>query len=275
MEVKMQDIQFTISKKICNDLINNNEYLLHNLALIILKPECLAMNKVNYAIQVLHEFGFEPIYIKIKKLSQNQAMSLWQYGWKNANTERIILNFQAATWKESAILILRDTNKLHEDSCMFLNNFKGSSINSSSNSHTIRGRLGTINNYINFVHCSDNYDEFVRELFILLDITDFIELIDIVKLNKVCTYELIRDIFDPYINELKVGDLLLQFKTYINYLISKTNNMSDNLLHQKLVKAYKDRIISTDLFVELLTKHQIMWTWEELLIFTQFTRFDN
>lgn len=51
--------------------------------------------------------------------------------------------------------------------------------------------------------------------------------------------------------------------------------MSDNLLHQKLVKAYKDRIISTDLFVELLTKHQIMWTWEELLIFTQFTRFDN
>ena len=238
----------------------------------MLKPECLAMNKVNHAIQILLELGFEPIYIKIKKLSQTQAMSLWQHGWKNANIERIILNFKAATWSNSAIVILRDTKSIQEDSCMFLNNLKGSSVNSLSNSHTIRGRLGTINNYLNFIHCSDDYNEFVRELFILLDVTEFIELIDSVESNKIYTHEMISDMFRPYINKLIVGDLNSQFETHMNYLMSKTNKNIDNSLYQKLEIACEERIISTDLFIKLLKTRRILWSWEELLIFTQFTK---
>lgn len=145
----MSDTQYIISKKLCNDIIGNCENLFHKLALVMLKPECLAMNKVDNAIRILIELGFEPIFIKIKRLTQNQVVSLWQHGWKNANTERIILNIVAATWNDSAVIILRDTKRTHDDSCVLLNSLKGSSVNSSSNKHTIRGRLGTINNYLN------------------------------------------------------------------------------------------------------------------------------
>ena len=39
--------------------------------------------------------------------------------------------------------------------------------------------------------------------------------------------------------------------------------------------AYKKRLIPTDLFIELLKNKMISWSWEELLIFTQFTKFGN
>lgn len=271
----MLDSQYIISKKLCNGLIGKREILFHNLALIMLKPECLAMNKVDDAIRILIELGFEPIYIKIKMLTQNQVISLWQHGWKNANTERIILNIAAATWNNSAIIILRDTKRTHDDSCVLLNSLKGSSVNSSNNRYTIRGRLGTINNYLNFIHCSDNYDEFMRELFILLDVYEIIELIDSLESNNLYAPQKISDMFCSHTNVLKVGDINLLFQTYIDTLMSKTNKRIDNLLCQQLEIAYKKRLIPTDLFIELLKNKMISWSWEELLIFTQFTKFGN
>ena len=269
----MLDIQYIISKKLCNDLIGGNENLFHKLALVMLKPECLAMNKVDNAIRILIELGFEPIFIRIKRLTQNQVVSLWQHGWKNANTERIILNIVAATWNNSAVIILRDTKRTHEDSCVFLTSLKGSSVDSSSNQHTIRGRLGTINNYLNFIHCSDNYEEFVREVFVLLEISEIIELLHSIESNNVYAREIISDMFRSHTNILKVGDINLRFNTYIDTLMSKKDTQINNLLHQQLEMAYKKRVIPTDLFIELLKEGMIQWTWEEILIFTQFTKF--
>ena len=269
----MSDIQYIISKKLCNDLVSENQNLFYKLALVMLKPECLAMNKVDNAIQILIELGFEPVFIKIKRLTQNQVVSLWQHGWKKANTERIILNIMAATWNDSAVIILRDTKRTHEDSCVFLNSLKGSSINSSSNKQSIRGRLGTINNYLNFIHCSDNYNEFVREVFILLEISEIIELLHSIESNNVYTHEIISDMFRSYTNVLKVGDINLRFNTYINTLMQNKNTQINNLLHQQLEMAYKKRVIPTNLFIELLKEGMIQWTWEEILIFTSFTKF--
>ena len=269
----MLDIQYIISKKLCNDLIGGIENLSQKLALVMLKPECLAMNKVDNAIRILIELGFEPIFIRIKRLTQNQVVSLWQHGWKNANTARIILNIVAATWNNSAVIILRDTKRTHEDSCVFLNSLKGSSINSLSNQHSIRGRLGTINNYLNFIHCSDNYNEFVREVFILLEISEIIEFLHSIESKNVYTHEIISDIFRSHTNILKVGDINLRFNTYIDTLMSKKDTHINNLLHQQLEMAYKKRVIPTDLFIELLKEGMIQWTWEEILIFTQFTKF--
>lgn len=272
-KINMSDIQYIISKKLCNDLVGESENLFHKLALVMLKPECLAMNKVDNAIRLLIELGFEPVFIKIKRLSQNQVVSLWQHGWKNANVERIILNIVAATWNHSAVIILRDTKRTHEDSCMFLNSLKGSSVNSSSNQHSIRGRLGTINNYLNFIHCSDNYNEFVREVFILLEISEIIELLHSIESNNVYAHEIISDMFCSYTNVLKLGDINLHFNTYINTLMSKKRTQINSLLHQQLEVAYKRRVIPTELFIELLKEGMIQWTWEEILIFTQFTEF--
>lgn len=272
-KINMSDIQYIISKKLCNDLVSENQNLFYKLALVMLKPECLAMNKVDNAIQILIELGFEPVFIKIKRLTQNQVVSLWQHGWKKANTERIILNIMAATWNDSAVIILRDTKRTHEDSCVFLNSLKGSSINSSSNKQSIRGRLGTINNYLNFIHCSDNYNEFVREVFILLEISEIIELLHSIESNNVYTHEIISDMFRSYTNVLKVGDINLRFNTYINTLMQNKNTQINNLLHQQLEMAYKKRVIPTNLFIELLKEGMIQWTWEEILIFTSFTKF--
>lgn len=70
-----------------------------------------------------------------------------------------------------------------------------------------------------------------------------------------------------------MGDINLRFNTYIDTLMSKKHTQIDNSLYQQLEMAYKKRIITTHLFIELLKKEMIQWTWEEILIFTQFTEF--
>ena len=86
----------------------------------------------------------------------------------------------AANWGESAIMILRDMNNINRDSCEYLNSLKGNSTDCAGNNEYIRGKLGTINNFLNFIHCADNTAEMIRELILLFDFKEIIELIRII-----------------------------------------------------------------------------------------------
>lgn len=269
----MEDFEYNFAIQYGNLISNDFSKLFTKCALIMLKPECLLMNKVDKAFSILKEINYYPIYISIKKLTQTQALSLWKYDWLNATTSRVLLNCKAANWSNSAIVLLKDKNNNRRDSCEYLNSLKGASINSNDNMKYIRGQLGTINNFLNFIHCADNHNEMVRELLILFDFEELIEIISLLNCERLYSKEKINSLFKTQLNNYAISDTDACFKSYINSFSQSITNNDEKNIYEQLIQAYNKKTISPNLFIELFKHNKIDWTWNNLVTFTQYTDF--
>lgn len=62
----MKDFEFLFSNNILKKLNNNYLNILNKYALVLLKPECLALNMIEKVFDEFELLGFYPVYIKFK-----------------------------------------------------------------------------------------------------------------------------------------------------------------------------------------------------------------
>ena len=206
-------------------------------------------------------------------MSQVQTISLWGNQWKEATIPRVLLNCVASNWGESAIMILRDMNNIDRDSCEYLNSLKGSSNNCIGNDKYIRGKLGTINIFLNFIHCADNTAEMIRELMLLFDFKEIIELTRIIDNEVYLSEKDIKNIFADKLDNCKLGNIDNYFDSYLDLFNNKIQNIEEQSLYEQLQTAKLKQEISSDLFFSLYKNDKINWSWENLVLFTSLTNF--
>lgn len=264
----MKDFEFLFSNNILKKVNNNYLNVLNKYALVLLKPECLALNMIEKVFKEFELLGFYPVYMKIKILSQNQVFSLWKYGWKNADLTRIILNCFSMCWNYSAIIILKNSDQKCNDSCKKLNSYKESSLNSIQ--YSIRKNIGAINNYLNFIHVSDNTNEMIREIPILLNLDEIVKLIEEIQYLLPISVEEIKKQIKPTLGNYSVDSLN---DCVNNYIDSLNEDDLDKAIKEELNKSIVTKRISSKTFLKLFFERKIPLTWNNILLFTQITDF--
>ena len=273
MSIFLNDFEYAFTIKFGNVITNDFYYKFQRYALVILKPECLKTNKAYFAINILKNLNYMPIYISLKTMSQIETISLWKNQWKEATIPRVLLNCVAANWGESAIMILRDMNNINRDSCEYLNSLKGNSTDCAGNNEYIRGKLGTINNFLNFIHCADNTAEMIRELILLFDFKEIIELIRIIDNEVYLSEKDIKKKFAGKLDNCKLGNIDNYFDSFLALFNNESQNIEELNLYEQLQNAKLKQEISSDLFFSLYKNDKINWSWENLVLFTSLTNF--
>ena len=263
----IKDFEYTFSQLFCQSFGLNYPQCLNKFALCVLKPECLVLNRVHQALSEFKKLGYVPIFIRIKKLTQNQVFSLWKYGWEKADLTRIILNCVTMEWNNSAVLILQNDAPHCSDSCRKLNTQKDRDLNSEG--YSIRERLGAINKYINFIHISDNTEEMIRELPILLELDEIICLMHTIKSNKTLSVVELSDIFNPFIGNCRIESTEKCVNSFLRSIENQTSTKTFALLKESCVL----KRIPSNLFLKLYREGMIEWNWNNILLFTEYTTF--
>lgn len=263
------DFEYYFSKKFNNEIYSDFTKTLKKCALVILKPECFLTNKINQAIDILKEYDFEPIYFKIKTLSQQQVFSLWKYGWANATIARVLMNYVVMSFSPCMVIIVKNKSDSLEEPCEFLNSQKGNSYPTESDSVSIRYRLGAFNNFLNFIHISDSFHDMVREIAVLYDYIETIELIEALKSNKFISLELIQKETLPHIKNFVFNNPTTLFNEYISSFQDGHNNITKDI-KESLHKALKQKSISNELFLRLLSNNFINWDWNNIVLFSSY-----
>lgn len=261
------DFEYNFSKCFGNTLIKNYETILKNYCLTVLKPECLLTGKATQALKIYAEYGYHPIYIKIKILSQEQIFSLWKYGWSQTTILRVLMNCITMGWNNCAIVVLKSKNN-GNDACEFLNSKKGTSMINQNNSDTIRSKLNSLNIFLNYVHISDDTDDFIREIPILLDYNEIIELMSVIKSEKLLSKEEVNNILQPHIKNYVIESPTKLFRAYIDALPNRISVSEE--LKNELECAYRNKKISYELFIKLFNLNAIELNWTNIIIFSQF-----
>lgn len=263
----ISDFEYGFSKCFGNTLIKNYDDVLKEYCLTILKPESILTGKALEALKIYSEYGYHPIYIKIKTLSQEQILSLWKYDWIQPTILRVLMNCITMSWNNCAIVILKSDGKV-KDACEFLSSKKGHSIINPNNENTIRARLKSLNIFLNYIHISDNTDDFIREIPILLDYNEIVELISVIKSGVLLSKNNVFKNLQPYIKNYVIESPTKLFREYIDMLQNKIN--VNHELKEELESAYKNKKITYELFIKLLSSNAIEWNWETIIVFSQF-----
>lgn len=262
------DFEHYFSLEFGNRLIENYKELLNDYCLIILKPECLLTDRCKDVIPILQEDGFEIAYIVTKSLDQSQVFSLWKYGWQNASIPRVIMNYAIMSYYPCVIILLKSPPNISTP-CEFLNEKKGRIYKNGYQKDSIRGRLNSINIFLNYIHVSDTLDDMIRELIILLSYNEFIDLCKNISKNVFFPLNNIILETQPYIKNLHISNPHKLFKEYIENF-SLENSEKERYYKKELTLAYNNREISTDLFINLLKDGALIWNWETIIVFSNF-----
>lgn len=262
------DFEYFFSNQFGLELFKDFPKILKSHCLVILKPECLLTNKVDKAIDILREYGFEPVYIKIKTLSQQQVFSLWKYGWENASTARILMNYIVMSYSPCAILLLKNHGDILEDPCVFLNSKKGSSFPIESDHTSIRYKLGAVNNFLNYIHVSDSFADMIREMAILFDYNELLSLYKTLQNTATQSSEDYKAIVDPYIKNYTISDPYILFKNYVEDFSNNNKNIRETQIALNKALSYKK--IPNELFIDLLYNNLIIWDWNSIVFFSTY-----
>lgn len=263
------DFEYYFSNKFCNGIYSDFTKTLKNCALVILKPECLLTNKINEAIDILKEYDFEPVYLKIKTLSQQQVFSLWKYGWENATIARVLMNYVVMSFSPCVIIIVKNKSNSLKEPCEFLNSQKGNAYPTESDNVSIRYRLGAFNNFLNYIHISDSIYDMVREIAVLYDYIEMIELIEALKSNKFISLKLIQKEALPYIKNFVFPNPTNLFNEYISSFEDNHNDITKDI-KKSHHESFERKSISNELFLSLMSNNLINWDWNNIVLFSSY-----
>lgn len=263
------DFEYYFSNKFSNEVYSDFSKALRKCALVILKPECLLTNKISEAIDILKEYDFDPIFFKIKTLSQQQVFSLWKYGWANATMARILMNYIVMSFSPCVIIIVKNKSSSLKEPCEFLNTQKGHSYPTESDNISIRYRLGAFNNFLNYIHISDSFNDMVREIAVLYDYKEMLELIEVLKSNRFISLKLIQKETLPYIKNLVFSNPATLFNEYISSFQDNLNDIAKDI-KENLYKSLEQKSISNELFLSLMSNNLINWDWNNIVLFSSY-----
>lgn len=238
---------------------------LHKYGLMLIKPEALIMGKVSEIFSILHDAGYELIYFVQKNIGATRTSEMWKYSWLNSSLEHILLNQKLFSVCDSVILILRSQNIGAKSACEMLTDLKGPALESKRKPYQIRWKIRPINYVLNYVHTSDDCNDFLREMGILLDWDELIQVFEAIISNRIVSYPIIEK-----------PSLPIQDYTLANWLHNICDRMEVSSLSipdqkyimkkiQKLLD-YTGQKISIN-FLRILCQYELIeWNFETILV---------
>lgn len=233
--------------------------------LMLIKPDALIMGKTSEIFSILQEAGYELIYYVWKKIDSVRSAELWKYSWVNTSLECILINQKLFSMHDSLILILRTHNTCKKSACEMLTDLKGSAIGSKRKPYQIREKIKPINYVLNYVHTSDDIDDFLRELGILLDWGELIQAFEAMAINNITAYPNIEEpiISKPnYTLDRWLKKIQAKMKCS-NISLSEKKYLMKNI---QILKNYTEHKISLN-FLRILYRNELIeWDFETLVV---------
>ena len=216
---------------------NQYKMELYKYGLMLIKPEAIIMGKAYEIFTILHAAGFELIYLVHKNLDATRVSEMWKFSWQNSSLEHILLNQKLFSVYDSLILILRLQNSGTKSACKMLTDLKGSALESKRKPHQIRWKIRPINYMLNYVHTSDDSNDFLREIGILLNWDELIQAFEAIVSNHVIAYP-----------KIEKTTLPKQDYTLTNWL----NNICEKIKVSSISISNKNYVMK---YIQVLKKH--------------------
>lgn len=273
----VKDVFFKNSFRIANKVLTNDISILSSYALMIVKPETIVFQKLGILLKLIKMNDFIIIYCKKENINGAQIISLWEWSWDNATIERILLNQKLFELSYSLVLILKYVGNKNCIASEYLTFLKGSSNIEIREKGSFRDILKSSNFLINFIHTSDDVENFIREIGVLFssdEIMDIYTLIlnDYEKQNTAQPKSICRLLKTIKNDSLKANNKFIfnGEKDFYDFLENIKNkiNIGDHYINHLLSKAQNNKVISNDLLWFLINNKLIEWNIKSLSVLT-------
>lgn len=260
------DISYRI---VCNiaKIYWSNQYKkeLCKLGLMIIKPEAIITGKTAEIFSILKNAGYELIYFAKKNINATCTKELWKYSWIYASLEHILINQKLFSLCDSLILILRTQNAYTKPVPEMLTDLKGSALECKRKPYQIRSKITPINYVLNYVHTSDDIDDFIREIGILLDWDDLIQVFKSMESNYTIPY--------PNIEVANLYEQKYTLDKWLNNIYAKMNisNIASSdktyiLKYMQILKKQENAKITLE-FLNILCLYELIeWDFETIVV---------
>lgn len=278
----IKDLYFKTSFKIANKILENKISILSNYALMIVKPETILFQKLNILLKLIYKNDFIIIYCKKENINGAQTISLWECSWDNATIERILLNQKLFELSYSLVLILKYVGSKKCIASEYLTSLKGSSNEKIRNQGSFRDILQSPNFLINFIHTSDDIENFIREIGIFFPCDKLVDIYALIlndyEKENIEQSRNICKLLNTIINNTNKSNNQLESnydKNFYAFLknIKEKVYAEDKNINQLLSDAHKNKIISNELLWLLIKNRIIEWNIESLSILTLHTTY--
>lgn len=233
--------------------------------LMLIKPDALMTGKISEIFSILQEAGYELTYYVRKKIGSVRSAELWKFSWVNTSLECILVNQKLFSMHDSLILILRTHDTCKKSVCEMLTDLKGSAIESKRKPYQIREKIKPINYVLNYVHTSDDIDDFFREIGILLDWGELIQAFEAMATNNIMAYP---NIDEPIMSKpnYTLDRWLKKIRTKMKYSkisLSEKKYLIENI---QILKNHTEYKISLNFLHVLSRNNLIEWDFETLVV---------
>lgn len=273
----VKDVFFKNSFRIANKILTNDIAILSSYALMIVKPETMIFQKLGILLKLIEMNDFIIIYCKKENINGAQTISLWEWSWDNATIERILLNQKLFELSYSLVLILKYVGNKKCIASEYLTFLKGSSNIEIKKKGSFRDILKSSNFLINFIHTSDDIENFIREIGIFFSSVETIDIYTLIlndyKKQNTAQPKSICRLFNTIKNySLKDNNqhVFNGEENYYNFLENIKNkvNIEERYINQLLSEAHNNKVISKELLWLLIKNKLIEWNVKSLSVLT-------
>lgn len=267
-----QEISYNISEQLAQLYWSDCYDKLNKIGLMIIKPEAIYLNKVGLILNILEKHNFELIIAYNKKLTPSQTNEIWKNSWINSSNERILINHKLFSSCDSIILFLRYRKYSKYSTCELLTNLKGPAIPKNRKPWQIRSIIQPINLILNYVHTSDTTGDLLREVGIIFDIKEIIQIFNNIDSN-----------FTSSFDEIDIINMNTNISTYENWIYgiletiinSDINSREKEIMIKQLQNhlQHSENMLSFELLI-LLSKYEfINWNFSSIVIISNHIKY--
>jgi hypothetical protein len=152
--------------------------VLHRVTMLAMKPDAIVGRRSRPALNYLLEHGFRPLTARATTLDRHAMREIWRYDWNVYTSDR--LNFSSLWYISTPMLFFMLVDSTAGPgtvpASVRLGSLKGLADPARRNPAHLRTRLEPPNRILNFVHVTDEPADLVREVGILWDRPQRLEL---------------------------------------------------------------------------------------------------
>lgn len=244
---------------------------LSSYCLMIIKPECIAYNKIQELIEILQQYKFELIYYKQCVLTPAQVFEIWEYSWQTVTCEHIYINQKLYAAGFSIILLLKNNLTIDKSACEFLTDLKGSAYEEQRHDYQIRTKLKPLNISLNFIHTSDTIFDLIYEMGILFSSDEIQSIIQCIKKSNKINYDDLLQFNNTniYANSLSPEKCLSEEIKKIQCKYSNKRNIIDELTSI----LNNNNLFNMDFILRLEQENILRWNWTWILIISSYIQY--
>lgn len=245
----------------------SNQYIseLHKYGLMLVKPEAILLRKTSTIFSILQSLDYELVYFLFKKIGSTDISEMWKYSWVNSSLERIFVNQKLFSTYKSLILILRIRTLNEKSTCELLTDLKGSVNEFERKSYQIREKIKPINYILNYIHTSDDQYDFLRELGILLDWEELVQVFDAITSNCIIPYPNVNELYFSKL-DFTLDNWLKNIYTNMKYSTTSPSDRKYIIDNIQILKSNHERKITLDFLYVLYRNQLIHWDFETIVV---------